>query len=127
MDKTGQDIKGYSRTSALANVPAMPELFKHADKIDWANYTGNVAGYAVSTYDALRAEIENLKSLSVVADPVNIFGEVVTPEIRRAEVAISLRSMAERLQAIATQMDLPPVDERNSPLVGFDAAQSVDK
>jgi len=94
--------------------------------IDWANHNVDEAGYVISTYDRLRAEADTLLlHASETPDAKDVFsGPLGVPGERQQAVAM-LRAMAARLQALASELDGPQVDERNSPRVGWDAAHSV--
>jgi hypothetical protein len=94
--------------------------------IDWANHSVDEAGYVISTYDRLRSEADTLLlHASETPSAKDVFGDMPTVSGERQQAAAMLRAMAARLQTLASELDGPQVDERNSPRVGWDAAHSL--
>lgn len=99
---------------------------------DINSYIVDEGGYVVSTLDRAKALVESLQSIVTRLDSAdletalaNIFGEQNNAQQDRLNIALSLDRVVSSAQKLAVILRADKIDERESDMVGYDAAHSI--
>jgi len=93
--------------------------------VDDAGYCISTATYAASIAEVAQSVVNGLSAPEATEDEEDVFGELLTVNQQREQIALRLERMAQTATKLAAMLRSPQVDERNSEKIGYDAAHSV--